>query len=66
MAENYLKRARFDRDITQWRLATKVGMSQSKIWQIENNLRDATDKEKQVIAAALMLNVEEIFPKEDK
>ena len=63
---NKLREVRFFKRITQPLLALKTGIQQSRISLIENRLVVPRVEEKQKIARALGLRVEELFSQEDK
>ena len=61
---NRLRKIRFFKRVTQPLLALKTGIQQSRISLIENELVTPREEEKQKIAKALGLRMEDIFTKE--
>jgi len=62
---NRLKVIRAERNISQFSLRLATGIHQSKISLIENDLIEATEDEKEKLAAAIGGTIDQIFPKED-
>ncbi|MBR34172.1 MAG: transcriptional regulator [Nitrospinae bacterium] len=59
-----LKEARFYAKLSQYDIALKTGISQSKISLIENNYCNPNTKERKKIAKILRHKTEEIFPQQ--
>jgi predicted transcriptional regulator len=59
-AEMTAREARTDTGMSQWHLQKKARVHQSRISLIERGLVDPTSKERQAIAAALGLSVDQI------
>jgi len=59
---NKLYERRVLRRVSQYVIALKTGIQQSKISLIENELVAPRDEEKHKIARALNLKMEEVFP----
>jgi transcriptional regulator with XRE-family HTH domain len=62
---NKLREIRVVKRISQFQLRLLTGIHQSKISMIENGLIEAREDERQKIAKALHLKVEEIWRKEN-
>jgi transcriptional regulator with XRE-family HTH domain len=61
---NRLRKSRFMSQISQYELALRSGVSQSRISLYENGLIDLSKKEKTKISEALNLKQEELFKRE--
>lgn len=59
---NRLHVVRAERRITQTDLARKIKMGRYRYWQIENRYITPTPEEKERLATALKVTVEDIFP----
>jgi len=59
---NKLKKTRFFKEVSQFRLGVATGVSPSKLSLIENDLASPKPDEKKRIADFLGVPVEEIFP----
>lgn len=59
-----LKRVRILQDKTQYDLMLKTGIHQTILSHFENGYKKPTEKQKKLLARALKVKVEEIFPKE--
>jgi len=57
-----MREARTTRKITQWDMAVKTGISQSKISLMERGYVKAKPHEKEKIASVLGYPLEELFP----
>lgn len=55
-----LRVARAEKDISQLELATRAGLSQKKVWGIENGYRLASLSERLAIAYALDMSIDAI------
>jgi len=60
-----LKKARFERRLSQCILMLKTSIPQSRLSLIENGYYSPTPEEARKIAKALGLKVEEVFPKNE-
>jgi transcriptional regulator with XRE-family HTH domain len=56
----HLKELRARRKLTQWDLRNQTGVHQSKLSLIEKGYISPTEREKEKIAGALSVNVDEI------
>lgn len=63
---NRLREVRFFKKVNQYQLAMSSQVHQSRISLIENGLVKARSEEKQRLASALGVRVEEIFPVEQR
>lgn len=61
-AKNRLRVWRAERHITQLRLAKKAGLHTQTLSYIENGHIQATDQQRRVIAKALGVSVQDVFP----
>ena len=67
IAKNKLREFRSIPDkISQWNLALKSDVRQSRISLIENCLVKPTARERIRLAEALKKNIDEVFPKDEK
>ena len=57
-----LKAIRFYKGLRQWDLAIKTGISQTTISLIENGYTKPTERQKEILAAALEESPDELFP----
>jgi transcriptional regulator with XRE-family HTH domain len=61
---NLVREARFHKRMSQMLLFRKTGIWPSRISYIENGYMEPNDKEKQKLAKALEVEIEELFPSE--
>jgi len=59
---NRLRVARAERRITQRDLARQSGVSESRLWKIENGYLDGTPDERAKLARVLRVSDGELFP----
>jgi len=59
---NRLRVCRAERRISQMALAQRARVSRDRIWRFENGYAEATADERERLAKALRVTVEEVFP----
>jgi transcriptional regulator with XRE-family HTH domain len=62
MVNMNLKVARVKKEMSQYELSFKAGISQARISLMENGYRQPTKGQAEKIAEALQVDIEEIFP----